>query len=252
MRTLRTLSILSAIACLNTAGAAAQTRANDPSARLAQVLPADVAAQVLAVIAKARAHELPTQALENRALKFAAKGVHPDSIKKSVEEQERRMETANDALRRGRGQKPTDDEIDAGAEAIRKGVDGAKVSELAKSAPSGRSLAVPLYVIGSLIDRGLPSDAAHQRVLERLQARAADREIEQLPSELPSQGAAGQGNKPTLTGRELAATKRAAGAGQSGSAGGPPAGVPANGGAGARPASPGQSNKPVTPAPKKP
>jgi len=107
-------------------------------------------------------------------------------------------------------------------------------------------------VIGSLIDRGLPSDAAHQRVLERLQARAADREIEQLPSELPSQGAAGQGNKPTLTGRELAATKRAAGAGQSGSAGGPPAGVPANGGAGARPASPGQSNKPVTPAPKKP
>ena len=144
MRTLRTLSILSAIACLNTAGAAAQTRANDPSARLAQVLPADVAAQVLAVIAKARAHELPTQALENRALKFAAKGVHPDSIKKSVEEQERRMETANDALRRGRGQKPTDDEIDAGAEAIRKGVDGAKVSELAKSAPSGRSLAVPL------------------------------------------------------------------------------------------------------------
>ena len=246
-----------AAAALMSAGAAlgGQTPAHDPSARLKEVLPADVAEHVLAVIAKARSRELPAQALENRALKFAAKGVDPKAIEKSIDEQAERMGEAKDALQKGRGRKPSDDEVTAGAEALRKGVDGAKVSELAKSAPSGRSLAVPLYVIGSLIDRGLPSDAALTRVQERLQARATDVDLEHLPGELPAQAAAGQANKPAETGRDLAATKRpgsAAGAGQSGgAAGGPPAGVPANGGAGARPTTPpGQANKPTTPVKK--
>ena len=47
----------------------AQTPARDPSARLKEVLPADVAQRVLARIAEARAHQLPAEALENRALK---------------------------------------------------------------------------------------------------------------------------------------------------------------------------------------
>jgi len=229
----------------------AQTPANDPSARLKEVLPADVADHVLAVIAKARSRELPAQALENRALKFAAKGVDPHAIQQSIDEQEERMEHAKDALQKGRGNKPSDDEVTAGAEAIRKGVDGAKVSELAKTAPSGRSLAVPLYVIGSLVDRGIGSDAALKKVLDRLQARASDADLEHLPAE----ASAGQGNKPAETGRDLAATKRpgsAAGAGQSGTAGGPPAGVPANGGAGARPTPPGIAKKPTTPPGKRP
>jgi hypothetical protein len=230
----------------------AQTPANDPSARLREVLPADVADRVLDVIAKARARDLPAQALENRALKFATRGVDPKSIEKSTAEQLERMSDAKGALEKGRGRKPSDDEVTAGADALRKGVSGADVAALAKTAPSGRSLAVPLYVIGSLIDRGLPSDAALQRVQERLQARASDVDLEHLPADLPEQSAGGQSHKPAETGRDLAATKRpgsAAGAGQSGgAAGGPPAGVPANGGAGARPTTPpGQANKPTTP-----
>ena len=62
------------------AGSNAQTPAKDPSARLREVLPADVAQRVLARIAEARARELPAEALENRALKFAAKGVDAKSI----------------------------------------------------------------------------------------------------------------------------------------------------------------------------
>jgi len=208
------------------------------------------------VIAQARARELPTQALENRALKFAAKGVDPSAIEKSVEEQAERMAEAKDALQKGRGRKPSDDEVAAGAEVIRKGVDAVKVSELAKSTPSGRSLAVPLYVIGSLVDRGLPSDAALKKVEDRLQARATDADLERMPSELPAQAAAGQAHKPAETGRDLAATKRAgsaAGAGQSGgTAGGPPAGVPGNGGAHTRPTPPSAANKPTSPPGKKP
>jgi hypothetical protein len=255
MRYLKLTTALVMIALLGSATVVAQTPGNDLSVRLKQVLPADVATRVLALIEKARSHDLPAQALENRALKFAAKGVNPDSIEKSVADQESRMEKVRDTLQSARGHKATGDEIEAGAEAIRKGVDGSKVSALAKSAPSGRSLAVPLYVIGSLVDRGLPSDDALARVEQRLKARASDHDLEQMPAELPPQTVTGQGNKPAETGRDLAGTKRpgsAAGAGQNGgSAGGPPAGVPANGGRGAKPTTPpGLGNKPTTPGKK--
>src|SRR4051794_19695953 len=76
------------------ATAAAQTPAKDPSDRLRQVLPADVAERVLSHIAEARARQLPAEALENRALKFAAKGVNPSDIEQSVNEQLQRMEAA--------------------------------------------------------------------------------------------------------------------------------------------------------------
>lgn len=248
MRYMNGVAMIAAVALLGSARAVvAQTPANDPSARLRELLPADVANRVLAVIANARARELPAEALENRALKFAAKGVNADAIEKSVVEQEDRMEKTRDVLQKARGRKPAGDEIEAGAEAMRKGVDAAKVSELAKTAPSGRSLAVPLYVIGTLVDRGLPSDDALKRVEERLAARASDQDLERMPGDLPPQAVAGRGNKPAETGRELAGTKRpgsAAGAGQSGSAGGPPAGVPANGGARGRGAKPTTPKKP--------
>lgn len=251
-----TIRIIGAALALVGAAAAgrAQVTSSDPSTRLNEVLPADVSAHVLAIIAKARAHGLSGDALENRALKFAAKGVAPASIERSVAEQEERMEHVRDTLQRARGRKPTDDEIDAGAEAMRKGVHGSEVSALARSAPSGRSLAVPLYVIGSLMDRGLPSDSALARVEARLQMRASDRDLESMPNDVsPGNGNAyGRGNKPAETGRELAETKRpgsANGAGQNGgSGGGPPSGVPANGGANAKPSiPPGQAKKPDTP-----
>src|SRR5512138_2710222 len=97
MRHLRMLTILGA-GIVIAGSAAAQTPAYDPSARLREVLPADVAAKVLATIAEARSQNLPAQALEQRALKFAAKGVDPKLIAKSIDDQEDRMETAKDAL----------------------------------------------------------------------------------------------------------------------------------------------------------
>lgn len=180
----------------------AQAPAADPSARLRGVLPADVAERVLARIAEARARELPAAALENRALKFAARGVLPVEIERSVNEHAARLQQSKDAIEQGRGSSAEGDETEAGAEAMRKGVDGSQVSALAKSAPSGRSLAVPLFVIGSLIDRGVSSDAALEQVQERLLARASDRELEGLPGSNRSSA------KPAVTGTDLAATKR--------------------------------------------
>ena len=220
----RLLPVLASLVAFS--GAVAQTPAADPSAKLRQVLPADVADRVIARIAAARARELPAAALENRALKFAARGVSPSDIEKSINAHADRMEKSKGAIESARGGKAKGDEIDAGAEAMRQGVDGAKVSELAKSAPSGRSLAVPLYVIGSLVDRGLPSDAALKRVQERLQARATDRELEELPGTV-------RGRKPATTGRELAGTKRPTTARPA--VPGQPTNVPRNAGTGTTP-----------------
>lgn len=218
----------------------AQVPARDPSTRLREVLPADVAQRVLARIADARARQLPAQALENRALKFAAKGVNPNDIERSVNEQAQRMEGARFFLSTGRGSNPASDEIEAGAEAMRKGVDGSSVALLAKSAPSGRSLAVPLFVIGSLTDRGLSSDDALKRVLARLQARASDADLESMPGELPAQAASGQANRPAETGRDFGQGHKKPTTGRPATAG-PPAGVPGNGGV---KSNPGQGHKP--------
>lgn len=223
----------------------------DASARLRQVLPADVAARVFDVIEKARSRGLPADALENRALKFAARGVDAQAIEKSVVEQEERMERVRDVLESARGRKPEDDEVEAGAEALRKGIEGSKVAALAKDAPAERSLAVPLYVIGSLLDRGLSSDAALRRVEEKLRSRATDRDIERMAVDVPTPSANGRGRGAEM-GRALGATKHPGGGSgnPNGSAGGPPAGVPGNGGKPAKP--PGQGKKPPTPPGKKP
>ncbi len=225
------------------AAASAQTAAKDPSDRLREALPSDVAKHVLATIADARARQLPAEALEQRALKFAAKGVKPEDIARSVDDHAERMDRARTAIQKTRTGKAAGDEIEAGAEAVRQGVDGTKVSELAKSAPSGRSLAVPLYVIGSLVDRGLPSDEALQRVLARMNARASDASLR----ELPDQASGGQSHRPADHGGRPAGAGRPEGmgahGGRSGGAGGPPAGVPANAGKGSRPATAGRGRK---------
>jgi hypothetical protein len=220
--------------------AAAQDVAGDPSARLAAVLPASVAQHVLALIRSARAEGLPADALANRSLKFAARGVSPSSIAQAADDQLARMRTSRDALRGARTAAPSADEIEAGAEAMREGVSGGDVAKLAQSAPSGRSLAVPLYVIGSLVSSGVPSSTALQRVQAKLAAHASDSDLE-------------------ATGRDAAASHRPADAGRGHGAGGgqsegvgapahgggPPAGVPGNAGQHGRPTvPPGQSHKP--------
>src|SRR3954467_9383620 len=197
---IRHLAAVLAATLIASHGAFAQAPTRDPAARLREVLPPDVAQRVLARIADARAHSLPAEALENRALKFAAKGVNAADIERSVNEQAKRMQSARDALASGRGSEPAGDEVEAGAEAMRKGVDGAAVSSLAKSAPHERSLAVPLFVIGSLTDRGLSSDGALKRVLSRLQAKASDTDLEGMPGALPPQAANGQAHKPSESG----------------------------------------------------
>ena len=217
--------------------AAAQTPARDPSARLQAVLPADVASRVLARIADARAHDLPAAALEHRAEELAAKRATPDQVESGVNTFADQLAQGRGALVNGGRVHPADQETEAAAEAMGKGVDGAAVSALAKSAPSGRSLAVPLLVMSGLVDRGLPSDQALAKVQAKLAARASDQAL------LNDAGQSGESHgqadaehgRPAVTGQAIGQSHRPADVGR-------PASVPANPGQGYRP-----SSTPVTP-----
>ena len=158
------------------ASAASAQKAHDPSAQLRKVLPASVADHVLATIADARAHSLPAGALEQQALRLSRKGARSADIEKSVDRSANDMKQAKGALEKA-GHKPSNDEIVAGSELMGRGVDGKLVSALAKSAPSGRSLAVPMYVLGSMIDKGVKPDAALSKVKARLAQKATDRQL---------------------------------------------------------------------------
>lgn len=232
---MRSLSLIAGLLALS-ASASAQGTSNDLTARLREVLPAEVAERVITTVADARSRGLPARALEQRALMLARKGTDPRAIAQSVADQSRAMGEARAALVSGRAGRPADEDVAAGAEVMRKGVDGSQISDLAKSAPSGRSLAVPLLVIGSLVERGLPSDAALARVLERMQARATDAELARLPDQAVAgraRGEAARANRPAARPSGPALGGRGAGGTARGS---PPANVPPAAGGRGRPA----------------
>jgi hypothetical protein len=182
-------------------GAAAQ---QDPMERLAEVLPESVRERVLAQIEAARARELPEQAMANLALEGVAKARGSEEVLAAVELLVADMGRAQEAIQAA-GREPGAGEIEAATAAMRKGVDGASVSELARTGPSGRSLVVPLFVIGELTDRGLPSDDALTAVRDRLEARADDAELLRTFPEIS--GGIGLANRPELRGTDLASTR---------------------------------------------
>ncbi|MDH3272827.1 MAG: hypothetical protein OEN56_15920 [Gemmatimonadota bacterium] len=154
----------------------------DPVTRLSEVLPPEVSELVVQRVEEARARELPGQALARLALEGVAKGRSGEEVLSAVEALAVDLGRARSALAAA-GRAPLEGEIEAAAMAMRMGVDGAEISELASSQASGRALAVPLLVLGKLAERGLPSDQALGAVRDRLGAGADDAE---LVSDLPA------------------------------------------------------------------
>jgi hypothetical protein len=214
MRILALLSLLS----MGPGLLAAQQQ--NPVDRLKEVLPALVADKVIAIVTDATSRGLPGQAIADRALEGIAKGRSGEEVAAAAQAFASDLAEAHGALRQA-GRTPDASEIEAAADAKELGVDGAAISALASSAPSGRSLAVPLTVLGALVNRGLPSDAALQAVLDRLSARASDANLVEMPGE---------------AGRLIAEGYRPADVGRALNTAGRPTSVPANDGRpGARP-----------------
>ena len=156
-----------------------------PTERLQDVLPPEIAAQVVQKIEDARARGIPGDAIATLALEGVTKDRSPEEVLDAVETLSTDLTEALDALEGAGDRQPEGGEVEAATAAMRMGVDGEAVSELAMSQPSGRSLAVPLLVVGGLVERGLPSDDALASVRSRLEAGVTDGE---LLAEFPDAG----------------------------------------------------------------
>lgn len=189
--------------------------------RLNEVLPPDIAADVIQIVTDATNRGLPGQAVALRALEGVAKTRSGEAAREAARALVETLAASRDALQAG-GRSGDDSEIVAGATAMELGVSGAAVSELAKSAPSGRSLAVPLAVLGALVGRDLPADNALAAVRERLAARVSDAQLVEMPGEAGRLLA--EGMKPSEVGLTLASGK----AGFAVPPYGAPSGVPTN------------------------
>jgi hypothetical protein len=224
--TMRILRLLSLFVILPGLLAAQQ---QNPVDHLREVLPASVADKVIAIVTDATSRGLPGQAVANRALEASAKGRSGEEVAAAAQAFATDLANAHAALQHA-GRTPDASEIEAAALAKELGVDGAAISTLASTTPSGRSLAVPLTVLGALVNRGLPSDAALQAVSDRLSARASDANLVEMPGE---------------AGRLIAEGYRPADVGRALNTGGRPSSVPANDGRpGARPNQPSQPARP--------
>lgn len=145
----------------------------DPATRLAGRLPTDVEIAVLERIETARARSLPEGSLADLALQGVAKGRSAEEVLAALDQHLGALTTAREALGGPDAAVPAS-EVEAASLALRMGVDAGAVRELARSRPDGRSLEIPLLVLGGLSQRGLPSDQALGRILDRLAARADD------------------------------------------------------------------------------
>lgn len=200
----------------------------DPISRLETVLPPDVADEVIATVNDALQRGLSGRAVAELALQGVARGRSGAEVLEAARALVSELDASRFVLERGGRTDAAGTDIEAAATAMRMGVDGAVVSELARSTPSGRSLAVPLLVTGALMERGLPSDDAIAMVRAGLEARAGDAELVALPD------AAAQG---IAQGMSAAEAGMAAGLGRIpvaipvsglGIPAGPPAGIPSN------------------------
>ncbi len=165
-------------------------------ARLLAVLPAEIAQRVLRLASDARSHRLPGAAIESAALEMRAKGASPKLVERRVTVFARMLADAQAAMTLARDTAPTDAEITAAAASLARGVTPAALHDFVARAPRERSLALPLFVVSSLVDRGLAPRDALQRVDVAMSARATDEELLALPDELigiPVPTFAGQG-----------------------------------------------------------
>ena len=149
---------MTALVALAIAAAAQRAAAQDP--RLVAQLDAATQQRVGAVIERARAASLPVEPLVDKALEGARKRAPDARIIEAVTSLAARLDSSRAAL----GTSSTDAELVAAAAALQAGVAPGVLSRL-RQERAGRSLAVPLVVLGDLVARGVPHDTASALIL---------------------------------------------------------------------------------------
>jgi len=145
---------------LAAASAAASARAGAQDSRLVAQLDPATQQRVSAVIEHARAASLPVEPLVDKALEGARKHAPPPRIVEAVTSLAARLDSSRVAL----GMGSTEAELVAAASALQAGVGPQVLSQL-RQERVGRSLAIPLVVLGDLVTRGVPHDTASALIL---------------------------------------------------------------------------------------
>ncbi len=144
-----------------TAGLTAMAgRALAQDSRLEGRLPDAARNQIEAVLDSARAAELPTEPLIDRALEGASKGATPELILGAVRRLAAELLAARDAM----GNESSDPEIVAGASALRAGATPEDLT-LLRELRGERNLTVATAVLADLVAVGVPADTAVAAVI---------------------------------------------------------------------------------------
>ena len=191
---------------------AAKADEGSPSARLKKVLPRATAERVLASIASARAKGLPATALENRALKYAARDVKPKEIEDAIIADADAMAKAKQIFTAAGRRDPSAEEIDVAGQLLGEGADSASIGALAQFAAAGRPIDVPLHVSAELAATSSSPNETLARVEDRVRSGATDAQLEQMLNEPgKSVAAKGKGKETSVAKHPASATVHQAG-----------------------------------------
>lgn len=118
---------------------------------------------------------LPTRPLINRALEGAARRATSERILRVVREHASALYDARQAL----GPRSTDDELDAGASALKGGLDPQMLDAVRHARPIGQAV-VPLIVLTDIVKRGVPAQQARDAVTKIARTPRSDALLEGL------------------------------------------------------------------------
>jgi hypothetical protein len=165
--------------------------------RIRQAFPPEAVAQIETIVVDAEAAGIPTEPLLDKALEGAAKRVPTDRVIAAVASYSRSLAESRSLV--GTGHDAT--AVVAGADALRRGVQPETVRSLADASTGG--LAVPLVVLGDLIEAGVPQLEAFAVVEGALAQQHGPDEMLAIPGAVrrlmrdgqsPSQAAGAIGN----------------------------------------------------------
>ncbi len=166
------------LAALLVAGSTNALLGQDRAARLREVYSAEAAAQIEAVVEAARRNGVPEAPLYNKALEGAAKRVSAARLMPVLRDYSGLLQRAQGLL----GGTSEVAWLVAGADALRRGVEGDALTSIGQDA--GARTPMALVVMGDLVEAGVPAGRAMEVMREALVRTTGDEGLLDVPTAL--------------------------------------------------------------------
>jgi hypothetical protein len=155
--------------------AGAQETAPPSDSRIAARFTGEHRARLEAILDSARAADIPTEPLVQRALEGASRRLPPERVVTAVSGLAGRLRTARGAL----GARAGEADLLAAASALHAGIEPAMLQRFARSRGDA-GVALPLIVLVDIVERGVPQDTAERVILSLADPRVADADFQAL------------------------------------------------------------------------